>query len=238
MLSISSLRNFLLLILTGIAGPSLAQNSEIGVGIGGLNYTGDLSPNYRIQNIRPGITAFYRSNVSQVVSVRVGATFGWLYGTDAFGYDSFTQSRDSSFNAIGSSSTFKISLFEASTVAEYHFLNWRSDRRPVKWTPYLFGGFAIFGFSGHPERSTEYSNVQLALPFGAGVKYVLNPKWYVGAEFGARKTFFDYLDNISGPLSPDKNYRHGNASTHDAYYFLSFTLTYSFYTIPCPKSPY
>jgi hypothetical protein len=215
-----------------------AQNSEIGGGIGGLNYTGDLSPNYQLLNNRLGATVYYRSNVSPVVSIRVGATFGRLYGTDAGGYDSFTDARDQAFQDAGTSSTFKISLFEASTVAEYHFLNWRSDRRPIKWTPYLFGGVAIFGFSGHPDRSAEYSNVQVALPFGAGAKYVLNPKWYIGAEFGVRKTFFDYLDNISGPNSPDKNYRHGNGSTSDAYYFTAITLTYSFYTIPCPKSPY
>jgi hypothetical protein len=70
------------------------------------------------------------------------------------------------------------------------------------------------------------------------MKYVLNPKWYVSLEFGMRKTFFDYLDNLSSIDTRKKSYNYGNAFDKDAYYFLGVTLTRTFYTIPCPTSPY
>ena len=84
----------------------------------------------------------------------------------------------------------------------------------------------------------EYSNVQAAVPFGFGAKYIVNPKWYLALEFGIRKTFFDYLDNVSGPTSQVKNYRYGNPFDNDNYFFLGISITRTFYEIPCPSNPY
>jgi hypothetical protein len=102
----------------------------------------------------------------------------------------------------------------------------------------LFGGFALFGFSGNENKTAEYSNVQVAIPFGGGVKYVLNPKYYLALEFGVRKTFFDYLDNISDGNPAFKNYQYGEPNDNDTYFFLGLTLTRTFYDIPCPTNPY
>ena len=49
-----------------------------------------------------------------------------------------------------------------------------------------------------------YKTLGFAIPFGAGVKYALNDKWVVGVEFGLRKTFTDYLDDVS-TVYPDKD---------------------------------
>ncbi|MEQ9166212.1 MAG: DUF6089 family protein, partial [Fulvivirga sp.] len=105
-------------------------------------------------------------------------------------------------------------------------------------TPYLFGGLAIFGVSGMGDKPEEYSNIQPSIPFGLGFKYVLNPKWYMGLEFGARKTFFDYLDNVGPGDIVVKDYQYGNRFDNDHYFFIGLSMTYSFYTIPCPTSPY
>jgi hypothetical protein len=143
--------------------------------------------------------------------------------------DAFAGQRNASFDLF---------MFEASTVMEYHFLNWRDEKRFLRFTPYLFAGFGLFGFSGNETKTAEYSNVQGSIPFGGGVKYILNPKWYVSLEFGIRKTFFDYLDNISEGDQQTKNYQYGNTFDNDNYYFLGITLTRTFYTIPCPTNPY
>jgi hypothetical protein len=127
---------------------------------------------------------------------------------------------------------------EASTVMEYHFLNWRDTKHILRYTPYLFGGLGLFGMSGNGNKTAEYSNVQGVVPFGVGIKYIVNPKWYVALEFGARKTFFDYLDNISTGDQSRKNYQYGNPFNNDAYYFLGLTVTRTFYDIPCPTNPY
>ncbi|MEJ1236850.1 DUF6089 family protein [Chryseolinea sp. T2] len=205
-----------------------AQSSEVGFGLGTFNYTGDLVQFYNFKYSKPAATVFYRSNLSNVVSLRAAITAG-LIGASEVPTDAFATQRNASFKHF---------LFEASTVAEYHFLNWRDSKRFVRFTPYLFGGVALFGFSGDVDRSQAYSTVQMAIPFGGGVKYVLNPKWYLSLEFGMRKTFFDYLDNVSGGDFRNKNYQYGNDSNNDHYYFLGFSITRTFYTIPCPTNPY
>lgn len=207
-----------------------AQKSELGFGLGTFNYTGDLVRNYNFRFSKPAGTVFYRSNISSVVSFRAGITAGKVGATEK-PIDAFAATRNASFN---------IFLFEASTVMEYHFLNWRDTKRFVRFTPYLFGGLALFGMAGNEHKNNaEYSNVQASVPLGGGIKYVYNPKWYLSLEFGLRKTWTDYIDDISdGDIRYKTNFQHGNPNDNDAYYFLGITLTRTFYSIPCPSNPY
>jgi hypothetical protein len=221
-----SLSVFPLLFLISIC--SLAQHAEVGFGLGTFNYTGDLVRTYNFKYSKPAATVFYRSNLSKVVSFRAGITGGKI-GASEKPIDPFAVQRDASFDLF---------LVEASTVMEYHFLNWRDTKRFVRFTPYLFAGLGLFAISGEAEKTNEYSNVQGSIPFGGGVKYIYNPKWYISLEFGIRKTFFDYLDNISEGNPRDKNYQYGNPNDNDNYYFLGITLTRTFYNIPCPTNPY
>lgn len=206
-----------------------AQRSEIGFGLGTFNYTGDLAKNYNFLNSKPAGTIFYRSNLSKVVSFRTAITAGKIGASDKRPVDAFAAQRGASFNLF---------LLELSTVLEYHFLNWRDNKHMIRFTPYLFGGLALFGMTGNNSKPEEYSNVQGAIPFGLGAKYIYNPKWYFSLEFGPRKTFFDYLDNVSVGRQNNKNYQYGNPFNNDAYYFLGITLTHTFYEIPCPTNPY
>lgn len=208
-----------------------AQRSELGFGLGTFNYTGDLAKNYNFLNSKFAATAFYRSNLSSIVSFRAALTGGGLGASD--------EKRPSDAFAEERSASFDIFLMEASTVMEYHFLNWRGTKRMLRFTPYMFAGLGLFGMSGTPSnKSHEYSNIQGAIPFGLGFKYVVNPKWYVSLEFGARKTFFDYLDDISAGDNRYKDFQYGNPNDTDAYYFLGLSLTRTFYNIPCPTNPY
>jgi hypothetical protein len=205
-----------------------AQSSEVGFGIGTLTYTGDLVRNYDFKYSKPAGTVFYRANISTVVSFRAALTAGKI-GASEKPIDALGTQRKASFDLF---------LFEASTVMEYHFLNWRDSKKFVRFTPYMFAGFGLFGISGNEEKTAEYSNIQAAIPFGAGIKYVYNPKWYFSLEFGARKTFFDYLDNVSEGNQHRKNYQYGNPNDNDHYFFLGVSITRTFYDIPCPKNPY
>ena len=223
-------RGFFFVACTFIGYSASAQKSEVGFGIGTLNYTGDLARSYNFLNSKPAATLFYRANVSKVVSLRAAITGGGIGATDKRPIDAFAEQRNASFNLF---------LMEASTVMEYHFMNWRDEKRILRYTPYLFGGLAIFGVSGTQNKVSQYSNVQAAIPFGLGVKYILNPKWYLALEFGARKTFFDYLDNVSaGTNQLVKNYQYGNRYDNDSYYFIGLSITRTFYEIPCPTNPY
>jgi len=221
---------FLLLIFTcSASGSALAQRSEIGFGLGTFNYTGDLARSYNFLNSKPAATVFYRSNISKVVSFRTAVTGGKIGASDSRPVDVFAAQRNASFNVF---------VFETSAVMEYHFMNWREEKRLLRFTPYMFAGLALFGISGAESKPEQYSNIQGAIPLGVGLKYIVNPKWYLAAEFGARKTFFDYLDNISIGDRRFKNYQYGNPHDSDSYYFLGLTVTRTFYVIPCPTNPY
>jgi hypothetical protein len=223
-------RQILVVILVVAFGNLSAQRSEVGFGIGTFNYTGDLARNYNFLNSKPAGTIFYRSNMSKVVSFRVAITAGKIGANDAKRpIDPFSSQRAASFNLF---------LMEVSSVFEYHFLNWREERRLIRFTPYLFAGLGLFGISGVPSKNAEYSNMQVSIPFGVGAKYIINPKWYVSLEFGPRKTFFDYLDNVSIGDQQTKDYQYGNRFNNDAYYYLGLSVTHSFYDIPCPTNPY
>lgn len=208
----------------------ISQRSELGFGIGTFTYTGDLSRTYNFVNSRPAATAFYRANISNVISFKTALTGGKLAASDkAKPLDAFAKQRDASFN---------IFLLEGSATFEYHFLDWRDDKRRLRFTPFLFAGLGMFGISGVQTKPAEYSNVQMSIPFGGGMKYVLNPKWYLAFEIGIRKTFFDYLDNISSEDPSFKNYQYGNKYDNDNYFFTGFSITRTFYDIPCAKNPY
>ena len=207
---------------------SSAQQAELGFGLGTFNYTGDLVRNYNFKYSRPAATIFYRANLNRIVSFRASLTGGQLSASEV-PVDAFATRRRESFDLF---------LTEASTVLEYHFLNWRDSKRFIRFTPYLFGGLGLFSINGDTNTDHEYSKVQAAIPFGVGLKYIYNPKWYFSLEFGVRKTFFDYLDNVSDGDLRTKNYRYGNPNDNDYYYFLGLSITRTFYNIPCPTNPY
>ncbi|MFN5430971.1 MAG: DUF6089 family protein [Cyclobacteriaceae bacterium] len=208
----------------------ISQRTEIGGGLGIFNYTGDLVSTFDLATSRPAATLFYRSNISRVISFRTSITGGQLAASD--------KNNPTDPFAVKRAASFDLFLLELSGGFEYHFLDWRDDKRKLRFTPYLFAGVGLFGISGTPNKNAEYSNIQLSIPFGGGMKYVLNPRYYVSFEFGVRKTFFDYLDNISGGNPSFKTFQYGNPNDNDNYFFTGITLTYTFYDIPCATNPY
>ena len=226
-------RHLWTILILAVVVPSSAQvlqRSELGFGAGTFNYTGDLSRTYNFAFSKPAATVIYRSNLSNIVSMRTSLTGGMVGASD--------RSHPIDAAAAKRASSFDIFLMELSGGFEYHFLDWRAPKRKLRFTPYAFAGVGLFFISGNGPKPAEYSNVQFAIPFGVGIKYVVNPKWYVSLEAGIRKTFFDYLDNVSAGNTKVKNYQYGNWNDYDNYYFVGIILTRTFYDIPCPRSPY
>ncbi|QHL88393.1 hypothetical protein GU926_13500 [Nibribacter ruber] len=48
---------------------------------------------------------------------------------------------------------------------------------------------------GYPD---PYSRIQFSVPFGIGARYRIDKRWDIALEIGWRKTFTDYLDDVSG----------------------------------------
>lgn len=51
---------------------------------------------------------------------------------------------------------------------------------------------------GLPNGPKQYSNFSLCIPIGIYYKYTISNGWSLGAELSFRKTFTDYIDDVSG----------------------------------------
>jgi hypothetical protein len=65
-----------------------------------------------------------------------------------------------------------------------------------KWYPLQSYSLEGQGMQEYPDRKI-YKKLQLCLPVGGGFKYYITPGFYAGAEFLYRKTFTDYIDDVS-----------------------------------------
>lgn len=211
--------------------PVQAQKHDIGIGLGAANYTGELSRSYSLRTHRPGGWLFYRYNLNNSISFRGSASWGRLTASDDPAFDPFAARR--------SPSVFRVNVSEIAATFEYNFFDYKNPKSLVRWSPYFFGGLAVFragGFRSH-EKPTDYRKTQPSIPVGIGFKYRLTPYLTLGYEWGARKTFFDYIENVGEYLPENgvpKNYKYGDIHNKDWYYFTGFTLSYTIWTIPCP----
>ncbi|MGK7394778.1 MAG: DUF6089 family protein [Candidatus Cyclobacteriaceae bacterium M3_2C_046] len=214
-----------LLIIIYNSSPIQAQYSEIGFSIGGNHYSGDLIRDFRPLTVRPGASIFYRQNLTEPVSLRFNLNAGFIHGDDQDPIDPLAAMRDASFD---------IFYLEGGAFLEYHWFDFKSEKSLIRWTPYFVIGAGVFTFFGHEDKNGSYGNVQPMIPVGLGFKYLLNPRIILGFEYTARKTFFDYLDNVSEEDIRLKNYQYGNWYDNDWYYYFGFSFNYAFYDIPCP----
>jgi hypothetical protein len=237
---------FFVAILFLLPGYTSAQIHEVGVGLGGANYVGDLIPTYTYENYRLAGEAFYRYNLSESVTLRGNLWLGRLVGSENTDYDGFNAARNRT-------QEFKVLAAEIGALFEYNFFNYRDESGLIRWTPYFVGGIGGLYFQGYNayvegssaksnyssgNKTANFSSFQPVIPVGLGVKYAITPQWAVGAEWVARKTFTDYLDN-TGALENPQDYaanpsQYGNSKHKDWYFFTGLTLSYTIWTIPCP----
>ena len=190
---------------------------EVGVNLGYSTYLGDLQPK-NITQSQPGfaVGASFRQYFSDRISAKLFANFARLQASDykSGSYELYYY-RNLSFRSdikeIGLQA--EVSIFRFDKTNPYN----DDDKNYHNFTPYLFGGFNAFYFNPKALYKDEwvalqplttegvsYSKFSFAIPFGLGLKYQANEKIVVGIELGARKTFTDYLDDVSGKY-PDMN---------------------------------
>jgi len=219
---------FLLGIFVLAVQSSHAQRREIGLSLGAMYYTGDMARSWVLPNTGFAGSLILRSNLNNHLSVRIAYTGGNLKGNDSKPIDAFAAARAASFN---------IFISEFSGSFEYYFIDYKSKRAVIKWSPYFHGGIGVFGMLGQKNKTATYSTVQLAIPIGIGLKFQPVKQWTFGIEFGARILFFDYLDNISEGDVFSKNYQYGNKYDNDNFYYIGFTLSRVIYKVICPTLP-
>lgn len=239
---------------------SSSQHFELGA-MGGIStYTGDLSPkNNPIGKINPMGGIFARYNFNDFVTMRFGGNFGIISADDAVS--------DRVRNL-----SFKSNIIEGHLVGEFNILGYQPYALSRPFSPYVFAGVAFFNFNpkaeldgvwyelqplgtegqglaAYPDRQ-PYNLTQLSIPLGLGVKYALSDTWNIGVEVGARKTFTDYLDDVSttyveesllvekSPIAAALANRtgepipagrgRGNADAPDWYFFTGITISRNF----------
>lgn len=231
---------------------------------GVINYQGDMNPNsftFSHSNFSAGIIA--RKPLGPVFSLRAGIVHGRIEAADRWNRD-YLKPRNLSFTT---------SITEAHLALEINVL----DITTNKFSPYAYGGIALFHFNpwttdnngvktflkplstegqGLPEYPNQkpYQLTQMALAFGGGIKFAVSETIKIGLEISQRKTFTDYLDDLSShytdrdvllmakgpkavelayrgdelpggnPLFPTHGEQRGTPSEMDWYYYSGMTL--------------
>ena len=205
------LRSTLLLLALLPPFVSMGQVNELGGTIGLSYYIGDLNPYKHFpKDKKLAYGLVYRHNVSNRIAFRLQGLTSMLQSYDSNSSDTLQQMRNLSFRAR---------LIEASLLLEINFFPYRTRGRQGgrQWTPFIFAGIAYFRASPQAQLDDTWYDLQqlgtegqgssaggevypvdhMAVPFGGGVK--LNAgRIDFQLEWGMRRTWTDYIDDVSG----------------------------------------
>lgn len=211
------------------------------------NYQGDLQDKrFTLDESNGAFAIGLKYDVTSHVAVRTNFTYGRIEGNDKLNKPSL-QVRNLSFQT---------KIVELNLLGEYTVF----DLSQKRFSPYIFGGVAAFrfnpyaydtlgnklflkplstegqGLTGYADRK-PYKLTQFAIPFGAGIKYRINDNAVLGYELGFRKTFTDYLDDVSktyvdpvvlaaerGAKAVEMSYRGGELKTGNPAYPAAGTI--------------
>lgn len=199
-----------------------AQKIEVGGSAGAMLYKGDVSPTYNPRFVRPGGGLFFRYNPTRSFAARAQVLLGRISATDSLTSDAFQRARNA---------TFRNTVREVALTAEYKFRNYTPLRNEKNWTPYVFGGVAVFG---HGLRMPGEKPVNIAFPLGVGIKYEFARPWSLGVEWTTRFTTSDSLDGLPNPGPGRPRLSQSDPDRRDQYSYLGLTVSYTFYRVFCP----
>ena len=176
---------------------------------GGMNYIGDLNNQSAFGTPDVAYGFGLRTRIDNRWAVRYEATKGSVHSDD------WLELRNLSFRS---------DIYEATVLFEFSFWNFGAGATDKPWAFYLFGGFGVFWFDPmasyidadgseqwvrlqplhtegqgsleYPDRK-PYRQLQMNLPFGVGVKMRLGKAFSLNIDYGFRKTWTDYLDDVS-----------------------------------------
>lgn len=185
-------------------------NQEFGILGGTAYYLGDMNnTHFNNLQIAGGIT--YRKNFDRRFSFKSSALYTNIYADDANSSDPIKVNRNLSF---------KSDIIDLSGQIEFNFLPYQTGNPLYSWSPFVFIGASIYthnpkaeasdgqwyslqelgtegqGTTSFPNRK-KYPLTQLSMPFGGGLKVAVSENFNIIFEYGLRKTFTDYLDDVS-----------------------------------------
>jgi len=249
-----------------------SQDIEVGIMAGVANYYGDINSNFGFKYVRPSTSVMLKQHINQYISVKGTASYGRVGGSDEQHSQIFEQTRNLSFRS---------NIFELAAQVELNFFRYELQNLNHFFTPYLTTGAAVFRFNPkteldgqminlHPigtegqmnpdiSNNFPYSLNQFAIPMGMGFKYWIGGNWTIGGEITYRKTFTDYIDDVSdayvddfilGPVAQlvhdlseeepntlgTSEKQRGNRINTDDYLFGGVFITRTFTRSKCPSA--
>ena len=188
---------------------------EVGIQAGIANYYGDLNNSFDYKGIGSAGTIFLRQNFGSRFALKTSASIMHVHYKDEYSSDLFQKQRNLSF---------KTNITDITTQIEFNFLEFVKSvyytKNGVPFTPYLSFGLGVFFFNPQAEYQgktynlqplgtegqtdpdytgkTKYGLFNFTLVYGAGFKYHLGKNLSVGLDFNIRRTFSDYIDDVSG----------------------------------------
>ena len=186
------------------------SRSSLGGMIGGSYYIGDLNPYGHFKNTHLALGAIYRFRVNSRIELRASYNYGKVSGSDANSdYEKYNQ-RNLSFQSR---------IHELTGGIEFHYKNYKLGDPKYFFTPYMFIEMGVFQMDPKRQFNGElvelqplgtegqgsslnsddpYSLTQFVIPMGVGFKLNLGTRTAISFEYGIRKTFTDYLDDVGG----------------------------------------
>lgn len=199
--------------------------NEIGITVGGTNYSGDIGREFYIFPNKIGGGLVYKRNVNSRLVGRLSLSYLPIRDDDQNSSNIVRNERGYSFTNT---------LYEAAFGIEFNYFDYDVMSRYNGYTPYVFLEFA--GFYYDIAKATDHttfhysSKVSYAIPFGIGYKSRITDKLGYSVELRAQYTFEDDLDYNNQEVAP---LRFGNKNSTDWYFFTGASLTYSFGRPPC-----
>lgn len=201
-----------LAILLSLMMPSMGhtQYTEVGLGLGQSVYWGDLNAptfNTNLQNASLAGQLYLRYNHTPQLSFRAGLMLASLKGDDRNSPVEWQQERNLRFTNL---------VTELSFHAEYYLFGIDYNEGKV-FSPYVTAGGVVFRHNpktdfmgetvalqplgtegqGMAGFDPKYSLISAGISFGAGAKFALSQSLSVNIAILARRTFTDYIDDIS-----------------------------------------
>jgi hypothetical protein len=200
----------LLAVLPAHAQKKFQESREFGIMAGTSYYIGDLNP-YRHfgGELAVGAGAMYRENLNKRWSIKGQVFYGMIAANDADSKDAWAQNRNLSF---------RNEILEGSCTVELNYRDYQIGNSRDRFTPYLFMGLGIYSHKPQAEYLGRWYELQplgtegqgttsgddpyalngVSIPFGVGMKLNLFSIVALSVEWGMRKTYSDYLDDVSG----------------------------------------
>lgn len=179
------------------------ERSLIAVGgIGTSTYFGELANPGDYFDAKPSLSGGLQYFFTNRISARAELSWFQLRGDDAKADDNSRKKRNLNFRSNN---------VELSVVGQFNIfaMGQRFYQRP-KLNFYGFAGISVLYFNPTTEyqgkryalqplrtEGIKYNRIQPVIPYGAGVRYMVDPFLNLSMEVGYRKVFTDYLDDVS-----------------------------------------